>query len=260
MLKKIINFYIKSSLHVGLSCYSFIGLTNFYFKITMNNPVQYFGLFATVLAYNSIKFGTLFFSKPIRFCLEIKFIFAINLIALMGSLYFFLRLNFISKCLIIFILTLLFLYTIPIFKTKRNLRNQPFLKIYLVAISWVLVTVILPVINANMFVVKDITTYFFQRFLFLFSLILVFDIVDLKFDNLSLKTIPQCLGVFRTKILGCSLIVFTIILSHNYSDQNFLPNILLMLFLVFASPNRTSFYSLFFAESIPILWYCLILI
>jgi hypothetical protein len=86
-------------------------------------------------------------------------------------------------------------------------------------------------------------------------MILVFDLLDLKVDNLALQTIPQSLGVFWSKILGCSMVIFGLIISSDYNFQSFTAASTLILFLAFASPKRSFLYSLFFAEAIPILWY-----
>lgn len=260
MLTKIIDFYVKSNLHVGLACFSFIGLTNMFFKIAPLHSVQNFGFFATVFVYNGIKYGHFFVVKRHKLTTKLKFIFAICFMSFFGSLYWFLKLNLPSKCLVIVFFVLIFIYTIPIFKTKKNLRNQPHLKIYFVALCWVLATVFLSILNANIFFENSIIQYSLQRLFFVFAMILVFDLLDMKVDNLTLQTIPQSLGVFWSKILGCSMVVFGLIISLDYSFQSFTAATTLILFLVFASPKRPSLYSLFFAEAIPILWYFLMLI
>lgn len=255
MLKSTLDFYVKSNLHVGLACYSFIGLTNIFFKIPSQYSVQFFGFFSTVFVYNGIKYGNIFVLKKDKMTTKLKFIFAIYLISFLGSMYWFFILNLPSLRLVFVFFILIFIYTIPVFSAKKNLRNYPRLKIYFVAFCWVLATVFLPLLNANMFFEDHIICYSLHRFFFVFAMILVFDLLDLKVDKLSLQTIPQSLGVFWSKILGCIMVVFGFIFSLDYGFQSFTIATTLILFLLFASPKQPSLYSLFFVEAIPILWY-----
>ena len=46
---------------------------------------------------------------------------------------------------------------------------------------------------------------FTQRFLFVFVLMLPFEIRDMKYDSLKLSTIPQQIGIIKTKAIGLLL-------------------------------------------------------
>ena len=50
-----------------------------------------------------------------------------------------------------------------------------------------------------------------QRFLLIFSMVLVFDIVDVKQDDIHLQTVPQKIGVEPTKKLGYVLLLLLLI-------------------------------------------------
>jgi hypothetical protein len=96
-----------------------------------------------------------------------------------------------------------------------------------------------------------------------FVLILVFEILDLANDDPHLKTVPQTIGVKRTKILGFSLLVpFWIvgILTFTFHELiiNLIMVVMLMLFILFANPNRSKYYTSFWVESVPILWWLMI--
>lgn len=102
--------------------------------------------------------------------------------------------------------TIYVLPTIP-FKGKIiELRQFPFLKIFIVSIVWSLVTVALPYINYygfNNLNNIDFILSMCKRFLFIFAITLPFDIRDLNFDNTSnIKTIPSLIGVRSTILLS----------------------------------------------------------
>jgi hypothetical protein len=71
----------------------------------------------------------------------------------------------------------------------------------------------------------------------------------------------------RTKTLGTLLLVGFIVLEFLYADFNWQALMLksgiagsVLLFLLFAQENRSKYYSAFWAESIPILWWILLVL
>ena len=114
-----------------------------------------------------------------------------------------------------------------------------------------------------------------QRFALIFVLILIFEIIDLSNDDPHLKTVPQQMGVKRTKILGyilliifCVLELFNSNVNGNLNFQFFSQQLLLIfaiailvaLFLAFANEKRSKYYTSFWVESIPIVWWLLLLL
>jgi hypothetical protein len=105
-----------------------------------------------------------------------------------------------------------------------------------------------------------------QRFLLLFSLILVFEINDLKNDDPNLKTVPQQIGVKRTKILGVGLLAvfyFLEFLKRDFETRQLLVNAIIVpilafcfIFLVKAATNITRP----FMQRVPILWWLLVVV
>lgn len=112
-----------------------------------------------------------------------------------------------------------------------------------------------------------------QRFILIFVLILIFEIIDLANDDPHLQTVPQQIGVKRTKKLGyilllifCLLEFFNSNINGNFNFQ-FLPLIIeiaiaivIFLFLAFVNENRSKYYTSFWVESVPILWWWLVLV
>jgi hypothetical protein len=103
--------------------------------------------------------------------------------------------------------------------------------------------------------------------LLLFSLILVFEINDLKNDDPNLKTVPQQIGVKRTKILGVGLLAvfyFLEFLKRDFETRQLLVNAIIVpilaFLLYFSSESRNKYYTSFYAESVPILWWLLVVV
>src|SRR5690606_8884320 len=83
-----------------------------------------------------------------------------------------------------------FLYAIPILPKrffidqKKNLRNIGGLKVYVIALVWAGVTVLLPVMDISGVFTSDVLIIAIQRFLLVMLLMLPFEIRDLQYDNL----------------------------------------------------------------------------
>ena len=56
-LKLIFNFYINSSIHVALSVYSLVRITEIYAGISYNENLDYFIFYGTITGYNFIKYA-----------------------------------------------------------------------------------------------------------------------------------------------------------------------------------------------------------
>jgi hypothetical protein len=125
----------------------------------------------------------------------------------------------------------------------------------------------MPLNNAVVGLTSDFFVKSIQRFVLVFVLILVFEIIDLAYDDPHLQTVPQTIGVKRTKLLGFLLLIpfwflEIFISTFNYRDAviNLIMVIMLMLFIAFANPDRSKYYTSFWVESVPILWWLMIVL
>lgn len=267
LTKSIFDFYIKSSIHVALSVFCLVLMTFHMFSIPINFSVLYFSFFGTIAGYNFVKYDALARTKKAEMKPELKAIAALSFIALIVSGYCFFQLEMITKISGFLFLLVTLLYTLPFFPNRKNARNWAGIKIYMVALCWVGVTVILPILNAEIAITTDFYLKCLQRFILVFVLILIFEIIDLKHDDPHLKTVPQQIGVKWTKYVGLILLgIFYVLefLKSNFDVNQLLINFILILiislFLVFANEKRSKYYTSFWAESIPILWWILLLI
>lgn len=267
IFKTIIDFYINSSIHVGLSCYALVRITQMRFHISHDESMANFALFGTIVGYNFVKYDALARTKKLEMRNQLKTIALFSFCSLLLASYYFFCLQKTTRLFSILVLGLTLLYTLPFFPNKKNVRNWAGVKIYIVALCWVGVTVILPVLNANTTIETDFFSTAIQRFIVIFVLILIFEIIDLKQDDPNLQTVPQQIGIQRTKQLGYFLLLIFCGLefsNNSFNNKNHYLSIALIgtigLLLAFANEKKSKYYTSFWTESIPILWWLLLLL
>jgi hypothetical protein len=274
-LKQIFNFYIYSNIHVALAgfCLAKITLLKFGFH---SNLVPLLIAFSIIISYNFIRYfeindKRLGWFKIWFFKNKIKLIY-VSILAFVGFIYIILFTAFHVNSLLILIPFgfITFFYVIPLFKIGNieiSFRNFPGIKIFSIAIAWAGITVLFPLFEANYSFNSNVYIEFLQRFLILIAYTIPFDIRDVKFDKKQLKTLPQLIGNERVKFLGTIFLFLFVSLNFfkfNIRNIDFFIDIVIalitLLFLWNTTSNQTRYYTSFFGESIPILWFLVILI
>jgi hypothetical protein len=278
ILRPLFDFYINSSIHVAVAVLSLVLITNHLFHNPFDLNVIGFAFFGTIVGYNFVKYESLFINKkPIG--RQLKAISFLSAVSFVVTVFCFFKLELITQIVAVVFLGLTLLYTVPFFPNRKNARNWAGVKIYMVTLCWVGVTVVLPVLNGGIEMGTDFFVIATQRFLLIFALILIFEIIDLAKDDPYLQTVPQQIGVKQTKILGyvllivfCGLEILNINGNSNINDNiNFQPLpfslplifaiaivIVTALFLAFANEKRPKYYTSFWVESIPVFWWLMI--
>ncbi len=266
LLKRFFDFYINSYIHVSIAAFCLTKITLLQFGITENiSPL--FVLFATLISYNFIRYYDS--SKTyVSFIGWVKIhkmeLFLLNLISLIFLIILTLKLK--SKALLLlipFALVTIF-YVVPFTSKNKNLRDISGLKLFLITISWAGVTVLFPMINNNYLFTKDVWIIFFQRIIFLFAVTIPFDIRDLKYDTPEMKTIPQSIGIKKSKLLGSVLLLIFFLLDFTHFSvfehsilTTSLITIISLVLLNFYTENINKYYTSFWMESLPIFWFLL---
>lgn len=267
IFKRLLDFYITSSIHVALSVYAFVEMTGFLFQIDDVEAPALFAFFGTIVGYNFVKYDALARVQKLQMRTELKLIAGLSFLSFLATGYFFFQLEPTTKVIVVAFLVLIMLYTLPFFPNRKNARNWAGIKIYIVALCWVGVTLFLPIINAGIPIGSEVLIVALQRFILIFVMILIFEIIDLQVDDPNLKTVPQQIGVELTKIVGSVLLIVFMLLG--FFQTNFLFSALfvrlgvsftVLLFLLFAHEKRSKYYTSFWVESIPILWLGLLFI
>ena len=265
ILKLLFDFYINSSIHVGLSCYALVRMTQHMFHIPYEETIANFAFFGTVVGYNFVKYDALARAKKAQMRTELKLIalFSLCSLALVG--YYFFLLERITQITAIAFLSITLLYTLPFFPNRKNARNWVGVKIYIVALCWAGVTIGLPLLNAEVAITSDFFLKCIQRFILIFVLVLVFEIIDMSNDDPYLQTVPQKIGAKMTKKLGITLMIlfyFLEFMKSNFDVKqlivNFVLVVLVSLSLLFVNEERSKYYTSLWVESIPILWWLMV--
>lgn len=252
---------------MALSVVALIKITNFYFQIPNNLVLNGFVFFSTISAYNFIKYFYFSNKKYRSKQIEIKIILFFSVICFLWACFFGFQLPNKDLLLLIPFVVLTFFYIVPLsFRSTKSLRTVGFLKIFIVAIVWSGVTSFMPLFMNFDDVLPAHIYYFIQRALFVIVLIIPFEIRDLPYDKDSLKTLPQVFGIEQTKRIGFVLLLFCVVLefliTQNYLQRNVFLGVFIvtLFFLMRSSEKQKAFYSSFWVESIPIFWYCILLI
>ncbi|UCD61344.1 MAG: hypothetical protein JSV59_01835 [Flavobacteriaceae bacterium] len=266
-LGRIFGFYLDASIHVAFAVISLLMTTNIFLNILPEQHLILFVFFGSVPTYNFIKFGTeakKYILAKNNYHRQIQ-IFSLVFLALAGYHFFFLSYKVWLICIVLAVLV--GLYALPVSPRHRNLRNSGIIKVLLVAFVWTGTTVVIPVISSALSFSWDIVLLILQQLILILTLLIPFEIRDLEYDELHLQTIPQRIGVSKTKILGALLsIIFLILtfLKDDLSRLEIIGRILLFLILnvmlLLTHRNQSKYFASFFVESIPICWLGLLII
>lgn len=273
LLKQIFNFYIDSSIHVAFAVFALSWVTLLEFGIPYDRAVLYFIFFASITGYNFVKYFGLARFHHRSLTNWLKLIQVFSLMCFIGMCYFALKLELISLVVILGFGVVTFLYAIPFLPNKilydkhKNLRNVSGLKVYIIALVWAGVTVVLPLLNNHVPLDTNVVVSGFQRFVFVTVLMFPFEIRDLNYDSLKLATIPQQIGIKNTKMVGVLLLMLFFLLEFLKPQLNVEHTVSLLItmfvtlmFLIFANRNQGRYYSSFWVEGIPLVWLLLLLV
>lgn len=266
-LKQFFKFYLNSSVHVALSVFALSWITLIKFHLPYDAILLNFNFFAAITGYNFVKYFGLakFHRRQLASWLRAIQVFSFFCFVLMC--YYTTQLARDTVLIIAGFGVITFMYAIP-FLPKRffldkqnNLRSISGLKVYVIALVWAGVTVLLPLINNNYALNNTVIVTTVQRFVFILALMLPFELRDLKYDSLKLGTIPQKIGVKRTKILGVILLLIFVLMELIKPEIDvrqvkivLLVSLVLIGFTIGSRKHQSDIYTAFWVEAIPILW------
>lgn len=263
-LHRILDFYLDASIHVALAVFALVQITFQTLNISRDYHLSFFIFYGSISCYNFIKYGVeaekyVLVANPYH-----KGIQFLSFIALGAAFYHGCFLNFRVWVGVGVLVFLTALYALPVLPKAKNLRSWGGLKIFIVGIVWAGATVFLPVLSAETLVTWDVYIEILQRFILVLILLVPFEIRDMKYDKLELRTLPQRFGVTKTKILGSFatlLFFFLTFLKDEISSKELILKGLLFLTLGIimysTKRNQTKYFSSFWVESIPIFWWIL---
>ena len=255
-------FLINGNIFVSF-CVLSLALSSEILLGSYNYKISKFVFFATIFTYNFqriVRVGKLQSHVRTDWLKKNKFlIYLIMIIGAVMSLYLFSDFKTNTQIAIIFSGILSVSYPF-------GLRKIPFSKIFIISLVWTTSTMLLLVLEENS-IPLNINTYLHLicRFLFVFAICIPFDIRDIKYDNIKLKTIPIIVGVSKSKLISFislfSIVIISIVQFWNYKlSIEFLIAIILScivssIFISKSDEKKSDFFFSFWIESLSILLY-----
>lgn len=211
LTRAIIDFILYSNLWIALAALSMAAQTQFLLSDQVTpTPLLGFILFATLLLYAVHRIVGLEKVQPFlekgRFFVISRFRSHIMIYAAMaaiGAAVFFFQLPFRLQLAAVAPSLIALGYVLPLLGGRKRLRDLSYLKIFLIAIAWSWITVLLPALELGMGWSFPMIVMLLERAFFIFAITLPFDIRDLEVDAYNqVRTLPALLGYRRTKLLA----------------------------------------------------------
>ena len=263
-LKAIFDFYLDASVHVAIAVISMAGVTFHLLGSSSDIDLLGFIFFSVIVCYNFIKYGVEAYKYLIVSNAYHRIIQLFSFVSFAFAIYFLLKLDKAIWMATLVLGALSALYAVPLLPSAKNLRNLAGLKIYIVAFVWAGFSVLLPVLDAKIPLDWDFAVTFIQRMLLVLVLILPFEIRDLQWDDKSLRTLPQVLGIKNATRLGIGLILIFFLMTflkdeihQNEITLRLILSVALILVLVSKKRMQSKYFVMFWVEAIPIFWFCL---
>lgn len=246
--KKILDFYIQSSLHVAFAIFALLHVTEVSLELTRNKNLECIIFFGTIVGYNFLKYFEAFQKGNYDFKKN-RYVIGLTFLSIIAVIFYFLQLN--NSTQFYFIKIGLWVALYPFF------RKFGFWKLFLVSFCVTAITVYATIFQ-QVSLSNNEKIILLQRFLIVISLMIPFEILDSQTDDDAMKTLPQRFGIFKTKLLGIVLL-FPFVLLDFFKEKieisTFAIAIITALFIGFTNLKRDKYYTSFWVESVPILWW-----
>lgn len=209
--KKIADFFLFSNIFVAYCVVALCMSTEFllgHYSYTIKCVV----FFASLFTYNFQRLVPVTVQKEVSFrqqwLQQNKFLlWLITVFSAIATVYFSLSLSYNSLRILLPLGVIAFMYPLPLMYWNGRwwrLREVPGVKIFLIAFLWALVSVGLLVEEHQIGWTTDVWLLFIHRLCFVFAIAIPFDICDLKYDSLQMKTIPIVFGEEKARYIACA--------------------------------------------------------
>lgn len=264
-MKKLFRFYIQSSKHVALAVTTLTAVTYAEFDLTPDLWVLAFVYLGTVIGYNFVKYSGFGNTHHLSITGNIKLLRLFSGVAFLALIYVAFQVPKIIYYYAAVFGLITLLYAIPMFRGK-NMRMLRGWKIFVISAVWAGVTVCFPLASNDLLFQPAGIIEFISRFVFVIALTIPFEIRDLKYDENELGTLPQLMGVKESRSLGSGLLLAFITLQFvnpaikgTELSLTALIAVITLWAIWKAKEDQHEYYASFWVESIPIVWYALIL-
>lgn len=206
---KLFRSWVYSNIHIALIAAALSLETNILLNVKPLGIAPGFIFSATLVIYNLGYFNAVFskdqsFREQARWMKanRVYWVFSI-LIGLIALIYLVAKFGFLGQLIFGifgFITFIYILHDVSLFGKHFSIRSIPYIKVFIVALTWSVITILPQFIDqkANL-AALNWEWLLFERFFFILSITLMFDVRDLYHDSKKLHTFPQSIGVIKTK-------------------------------------------------------------
>ncbi|MFN3755742.1 MAG: hypothetical protein ACK4RM_02190 [Flavobacterium sp.] len=246
-MKKIVDFYLKSSLHVALAITSMACISYWNMGVAVNIWYVLFIFSGTVVGYNVLKYINIWFENGVLAKGYVGIYYLTIVMLGLSFTIFYIHFDFYMRfhVLLHFIMLVAYMW----------LRKYAYFKLFYVAFVVAGLTVMFPLYEVIESWVLNI--YVIKQFLILFALLIPFEIADVNTDVLLTKTLPQRFGVLAAKTMGFVAVGIFILLSLKTWTSpvaDIVMGLLTILAVYFVNENKSIFYTTFWVEALPVFW------
>ncbi len=220
LIKKIVDLYIYSSIHIALGatlsiilCYSaLIHIPDSNYAILVFTATMCMYCSHRVVGIEKLKD----FQNEGRFAIIKKFRIHLIFYALLSgfaTIYFLYGLERRIQFYLIIPAVISIFYITPLFSNKKRLRDFNHIKIYLIAIIWGLIIGLIPYLEVNQTLDVKGILYFLEKTFYIFAITIPFDIRDLTIDkHINVSTLPSKIGLKKSYQIAYGAMIITIFL------------------------------------------------
>ncbi len=258
LLKNVLSWIVLTNLFVAF-CVVSLAMSTELMIDSYNNKISLFVFFSTIFVYNLQRIIRLKrnhnHSQKDWIKQNFSIIMILVIISAVISSYLFFEFQLKTQILILFIGIISILYPF-------GLREIPFIKIYVIALVWMVTTVLLIIIENHIRITQNIMLLLIGRFFFVLAITIPFDIRDLKYDHKHLKTIPIIFGKSKSILIAIFfLFIFLASSLHYYNNQlhlnllvgTILTCVFILPLIIKSNEEKENFYFSFWVESVSII-------
>ena len=255
----VFRWYIRASIHVSLCLLALVGFTFRVFNTGVHEGYCAALFFGSIAGYNTIKFGLQPGKVPRWVPGEGRLLLLVSLASALMGAWFLAQLPAATLGFMVLAGLLTALYAVPLTPGGANLRSFGLLKILLVALVWTLLSVWAPLWDAPNLILWDVGVESAQRMLWVFLLMLPFEIRDMGSDPPGMRSFPQRYGLRVTRrVAWIAAVVFALftfakdVPAPGEFGSKALAAALMGMSVAFAGRNQNPYYASFWVEGIPL--------
>ena len=255
----VFQWYVRASIHVSLCLIALVGFTSAVFDSEVSAAYYLALFFGSIAGYNTIKYGLESGKYLGLVARERRFVMVLSALSLGMGCYFLIQLPPGVWLLFLMAGFITALYAVPLKPGGVNLRSYGLLKVMLVALVWTILSVWAPLWGLEDLKSWDAGVESFQRVVWVFLLMLPFEIRDMKSDPPQMKSIPQRFGLRATRNIAWGIAVL-FALATGMKDApavgeyevKIIVAVLMGLSITFATEKQHRYYAAFWVEGIPL--------